>query len=44
MVRFTFSLSADDIAFLEREAARLRISVAELVRRLISFYRNGRKP
>ena len=44
MLRFTFSLSSDDIAFLEREAARLRISVAELIRRLIAFYRNGRKP
>ena len=44
MLRFTFSLSEEDLAFLEREAARLRISVAELIRRLISFYRNGRKP
>jgi hypothetical protein len=44
MTRIAFSLGADDKTFLEREAARLRISVAELVRRLIAFYRNGRKP
>jgi hypothetical protein len=42
--RIAFSLSAEDKAFIEREAARLRISVAELIRRLIAFYRNGRKP
>jgi len=40
--RHTVSLSDPQLAFLEKEAERLGISVSDLIRRIIDTYREGR--
>jgi hypothetical protein len=42
--RMTISLTAPQLAYLREEAARLGITVADLVRRIIDQHREGTRP